>query len=63
MDEQIERLRVSYRFMPKTVALLKRIKYTHEPVYSGRTLTWLIEYAIEQQYQPIIDKLELEAQS
>ena len=55
MDEQIERLRVSYRFMPKTVTLLKQVQSMKEPVYSGRPLTWLIEFAIEQQYQPLVD--------
>ena len=58
MDEQPERLRVSYRFMPKTVRLLKQVQNVDEPVYSGRTLTWLIEFAIEQQYQPVIDAIK-----
>ena len=56
MNEQVERLRVSYRFLPKTVNLLKQVKESDEPIYTGRTLTWLIEFAIEQQYQPIVDK-------
>lgn len=58
MDEQPERLRVSYRFMPKTVKLLKQVQNVDEPVYSGRTLTWLIEFAIEQQYQPVVDAIK-----
>ena len=55
MNEQTERLRVSYRFLPKTVNLLKQVKDSDEPIYAGRPLTWLIEFAIEQQYQPIVD--------
>jgi len=48
-----DKLRVSYRFRPETVRTLKKVQRKNDPVYSGRSITWLIEHAIEQYYKPM----------
>ena len=58
MDNTQEKLRVSYRFNPGTVELLKQMQTippAEQPLFSNRSMTWLIEYAIATIYQPIID--------
>ena len=57
MDNTKEKLRVSYRFSPGTVELIKKMQALPQtkPVYSNRSMTWLIEHAVETVYQPIIN--------
>ena len=58
MDNAQEKLRVSYRFNPGTVELLKQmqtVSQMEQPRFSNRSMTWLIEYAVATVYQPIVD--------
>lgn len=61
MDNSTEKLRVSYRFSPGTVELLKemqKVPPADQPLFSNRSMTWLIEYAIATVYQPIVDAVK-----
>jgi hypothetical protein len=56
MNNATEKLRVSYRFNKETVALLKKVQsHEDQPVYAGRSITWLIEYAIMEHYRSVVN--------
>ena len=51
MDNESEKLRVSYRFDKKTVDLLKKAQKSGNPMYQRRSMTWLLEYAVATLYE------------
>jgi len=58
MNNTKEKLRVSYRFDAETVAILKEVQNipaTEQPLFNNRSMTWLIEYAVNTVYKPIVD--------
>ena len=50
--------RVNFRFDEATIALLEKMQKAPDPLFSGRPMTWLVEYAVTQQYQPIVDAIK-----
>ena len=48
MEKTKESKRVGYVFSPDTVNKLKELCNLDAPIYSGRTATWMVEYAIHE---------------
>jgi hypothetical protein len=53
MNETLKK-RVSFRFDQESIDILDKVSEVDDDLYKGRSRTWLIEYAIRQQYQPVV---------
>ena len=50
--------RVNFRFDEATIVLLEKMQKSPNPLFNSRPITWLVEYAVTQQYQPIVDAVK-----
>jgi len=55
MVKQHEKLRVSYRFDAETVKRLQAAQECATPLFNGRSMTWLLEYAVERCYGSLLE--------
>ena len=47
--------RVGYVFSADTVEKLRQLGELEQPIYEGRSATWLVEYAISELYHRLIE--------